>query len=57
MDNLTEIQIKQLPDGKAHLYARIYGEVFEREYPDVTLAVIACEELLEFEGGEKGETR
>ena len=57
MENPIEINIKQLKDGRAHLTARLYGEVYESVYPDIVLAVIAAEELLEFEGGKKNETR
>lgn len=57
MDNPIEINIKQLKDGRAHLSAHLYGEVYESVYPDVVLAVIAAEELLEFEGGKRNETR
>ena len=51
MRELVEINIKQLPGGKAHLTAHLYGEVYESDYPDIVLAVIAAEELIEFEGG------
>ena len=47
---MTEINIVELENGKAKLTADIYGERFEGEYRDIVLAVIAAEELLEFEG-------
>ena len=49
--NQYQINIKQLPGGRVHLSAHLYGEVYESVYPDIVLAVIAAEELLEFEGG------
>lgn len=49
--NQYQINIKQLLGGRAHLSAHLYGEVYESVYPDIVLAVIAAEKLLEFEGG------
>lgn len=57
MTEPIEINIKQLPGGRAQLFAHLYGEVYESVYPDIVLAVIAAEELLEFEGGKHDETR
>lgn len=56
-DKKTEINIKQLASGKAKLTAHIYGSVYEKEYPDITLAVVAAEEILEFEGGKRNDDK